>query len=219
MSSTTDRAEMGAEIMAGLYSNPPKIFLLNGPPRSGKDTGSEWLSKHFGGRVLKFANPIKRTVTALFHNGDRKAFMAMDTAELKDTPQDIYFGKSCRAVQIGVSENFLKPFFNDTGVFGRLLVNEIDAYRDRLFTGPFFISDSGFRTEAEVLIEKYGAENIFLLRLHRENHTFKGDSRGYITLKDLNVREFDITNTNDNLPAFYENLRYVVDHCLNPVKL
>lgn len=33
MSSTTDRAETGAETMAGLYSNSPKIFLLNGPPR------------------------------------------------------------------------------------------------------------------------------------------------------------------------------------------
>lgn len=219
MSSTIDRPYEGAETVTEPAAIPPKIFLLNGPPRSGKDTGSEWLAKHFGGRILTFANPIKRTVTALFHNNDRKAFAAFDTADLKDTPQSLYFGKTCREVQIGVSENFLKPFFNDTGVFGKLLVGEIEHYRDRLFEGPFFISDSGFRPEAEVLIEKYGAENVFLFRLHREGYTFKGDSRGYITLKDMGVREFDITNTNDNLPAFYESLRYVVDHCLNPVKL
>ncbi len=204
------------EFFAPVY---PKVFLINGPPKSGKDTAARYLAEKFDGRTLKFAGPIKRTVTAIYHNNDRRAFDCLDTAEMKDVPQACYFGKSCREAQIGVSEHFLKPFHNDTGIFGKLLTKEIDAYLNRLFSGAFFISDSGFRPEAEELINKYGAQNTFLLRIFRDGYTYKGDSRGYITLKDLGVREFDVQNMDGNLSAFYESLRAIVDNCLHPVTL
>jgi hypothetical protein len=198
-------------------SNQPKFFLLNGPARSGKDTAGKHLALTFGGQLVKFAEPIKRTVTAIYHGGSRADFNSYDTAELKDIPQDIYFGKTCREVQIGVSENFLKPFHNDQSVFGKLLNRDVQRLLERGETGPFFITDSGFNREAELLVEQYGASNVFLFRIFREGHTFSGDSRGYITLKHLGVREFDVENMTGNVQAFYDVLNSIVPHCLKPV--
>lgn len=198
----------------------PKIFLLNGPPRAGKDTAAARLSHFYSGGskgLKKFAAPIKDAVTAIYHGGNREEFNRFDTAELKDTPQEVYFGKTCRQVQIGVSENFLKPFHNDSGIFGKILRNDIqrdlETDNDWVFK-TYFISDSGFRPEAEILIEEFGAENVILFRIFREGYTFKGDSRGYITLKDLGVREFDIHNQEDNLSAFYASLEQIVEYCI-----
>lgn len=196
----------------------PKFFLLNGPPRSGKDTAGAYLTSEFGGRMLKYAEPIKRTVTAIYHGGNRKEFNKYDTAELKDIPQDIYFGKTCREVQIGVSEAFLKPFHNDTGIFGKLLNRDVSKMIESGdCEGPFFITDSGFRRESEMLVQQYGARNVFLFRIFREEHSFDGDSRDYITLKDLGVQEFDIQNTEGNLNAFYAAIARIIPFCLRTI--
>lgn len=195
------------------FEGAPSIFLLNGPPRSGKDTAAKYLEQRYSGKLLKFAEPIKRAVTAIYHGGNRAEFDKYDTPELKDTPQAVYFGKTCREVQIAVSENFLKPFHGDKGIFGKILALEIDRQLPRYQEGPYFISDSGFRGEAEILVDKYGSCNVFLVRIHRESHSFKGDSRDYITLKDLGVQEFDLDNIEDNLLAFFGAAEHIVKCC------
>lgn len=214
---------MGSTQFSGDDENPvilqtkePLFFLLNGPPRSGKDTAAVWLEKRYDGKLLKFAEPIKRAVTAIYHGGDRAEFDKYDTAELKDTPQEVYFGKTCRQVQIGVSEAFLKPFHGDQRIFGNILARQVERIHGRLASGPYFISDSGFRPEAEVLVDKYGAKNIILFRIFRDGFTFGQvtDSRNYITLRDLGVREFDIQNPNDNMQAFYGALDNILEHCI-----
>lgn len=181
----------------------PKIFLLNGPPRSGKDTGGAWLAAKYG-TLVKFAAPIKAGVTAIYHGGNRDEFDKYDSAELKDLPQAVYFGKSCREVQIAVSETFLKPFHGDQAVFGHILVKEIERRENipALFSRRnYFVTDSGFRPEAEVLVEKYGAQNVFLIKVQRDNCDYRGDSRGYI---DLGVPTLSISN--DTLDEYLEGL-------------
>jgi hypothetical protein len=190
-----------------------QIFLLNGPPRAGKDTAAEHLARLYTAQVKKFAEPIKRAVTAIYHGGDKAEFQKYDSPELKDIPQEVYFGKSSRECQIGVSENFLKPFHNDQGVFGKILLQQI--LREHSATKYlYFISDSGFRREAEVLVERFGPRNVNLFRIFRDGYTFKGDSRDYITLKDLGVREFDIQNHDGNESIMFDEMHSIVDHCL-----
>lgn len=198
----------------------PIVILLNGPPGSGKDTAGEHLTFVYeNSRILKLADPLKRAATAIYHNGNRDAFNINDTLENKGIPQDCYFGKTCREVQIGISEAFMKPFHNDQRVFGKILKDRIKFAHEHDGTKIFFITDSGFRPEAEELIEEFGAENVFLFRLHRENHTYKTDSRGYITLKDLGVREFDIQNPDENKNAYFASLENIINNILKPIKL
>lgn len=195
----------------------PVIYLLNAPARSGKDLGANYLAQKFG-KVMKFAEPIKAAVTAIYHNGNRAEFDKYDTAALKDIPQAVYFGKTCREVQIGVSEEFMKPFHNDKMVFGRILANSIDKFIEDMDTPSlnichgqpkFFISDSGFRQEAEVLIDKFGAENIHLFKIIRPGYTYEGDSRSYIELADLGVFTREIKN-DKSIAEFYTALDYAV---------
>ena len=56
------------------------------------------------------------------------------------------------------------------------------------------VSDSGFDYEAEPVVRHFGAEHTFLVRLYRSGCDFKGDSRGYISLSHLGVREIEYQN-------------------------
>ncbi len=195
----------------------PKIFLLNGAKLSGKDTGGGWLAAKYG-TVVKFAEPIKRAVTAVYHAGNRDEFDKYDTPELKDLPQDIYFGKSCREVQISVSETWLKKFHNDDRIFGKFLIKDIERRQDMpnlLSRRNYFVTDSGFAPEAEALIEKYGAGNVFLARIHCPGCNFTGDSRSYINLDAYGIRTRDIQNSKEpgGLNTYLENLDAFVKSC------
>lgn len=139
---------------------------------------------------MKFAKPLKDGCTAIYCNNDRAKFDEFDNPELKDVKHPQFHGQSCRSVQISLSEDYLKPKFG-TKVFGDILANAIKNMEPSQYV---FVSDSGFRPEAEVLVEEFGAENVVLIRIHRENCTFDGDSRSYINLSDLGVKTFDIDN-------------------------
>lgn len=182
-----------------------KIILFNGPPRSGKDTLAAMLQGELSASkamlftsVEKFAAPLKRTACSIYCNGNTQEWYKYDSAELKDTPSDNFFGKTPREVQIAISEQYMKPVHGEA-VFGKMLVKNIKrALVTAEGTKPpydgFLISDSGFRQEAEELIKEFGAENVILVRLVREGFTYEGDSRDYINLDDLGVVTYDITN-------------------------
>lgn len=197
----------------------PKIILLNGPPGSGKDTAGEHLEIVYPHScIMKLADPLKRAATAIYHDGDRHAFNKLDTLENKGKPQDCYFGKTCREIQIGISEAFMKPFHDDKRVFGKILKRRIkDAVKSEGLK-LFFITDSGFRPEAEELIEEFGAENVFLVRLYREGHTYNTDSRGYIELEDLGVQEFNVKNHEGDKKGYFFELEKIVNKILNEGK-
>lgn len=170
----------------------PFIFLFNGPPGSGKDTlAGELASVDFKGRIVKFAGPIKRVMRAIY---GAELFDSFDTFEKKGIKAAEFFGQSCRDEQIAISEDYLKPRHGE-GVFGQLLNLEIDRLNKNELVDNFYVSDSGFRPEAEVLVEKYGADRVFLFQIHRPGHTFEGDSRSYIDLSDLGVSCFALHNT------------------------
>lgn len=174
-----------------------KIILINGAPRSGKDTISAMLKQIFPTDVLeeKFARPIKLTVPMLFgipHDEFKKHY---DSARHKDSAAPAFFGKTPRQVQIALSETFLKPLFGE-GIFGRLLVSRIVRTQSKS-SRCVVVSDSGFRAEAEELVKEFGADNIFLWRLHRDGCDYSSDSRGHISLADLGVIELDIDNNGE----------------------
>lgn len=180
-----------------------KIFLLNGPPRCGKDTAASYLAMvTHSGIVMKFAEPLKDGCCAVFCRNKRELFNSFDTPEMKDEPHNQFLGLSCRQAQIDMSEKYLKVIYGQE-VFGKILAEKIDK---TLFSA-IFVSDSGFEPEAKVLVDKFGAENVIVIRIHREGHTYNGDSRNYIG--DIGqCATYDITNT--DLGQYYKEMQSII---------
>jgi len=169
-----------------------KIILFNGPPKSGKDFGAQYVEANFEGAILnKFAKVLKERTHALygFHWRTHDYYEDCKNDSHKD-----FLGLSPRQAYINVSETYFKPTHGEK-VFGILLAQELDKSEWDLVA----ISDSGFKGEAEVLIDKYGAENITLIRVHREGCDFSKDSRSHIVLP---VKTFDIRNHGDDSYIF-----------------
>ncbi|WP_378347435.1 hypothetical protein [Acinetobacter baumannii] len=198
-----------------------RVILLNGPPNTGKDVSAEMLKELFGGGSHKAFKDVLYEETAKYFNVglDWMRSMATDRTT-KEAPTRKLFDKdlnwivrlaltllsfirpvgfSPRQALIHVSENIIKPRFGDT-YFGHKLLEAIKASGDE-FT---FVSDSGFIKEIHPLVEA-GLE-VYVLRLKREGCTYAGDSRRYLTdkeLKELGVHVIDIDNngTLDELKA------------------
>lgn len=173
-------------------SNPGKcrVLLINGPPRSGKDTIGSALRRainNLGSNHLVCA--VERKFAAYLKDAAASIYPAIQCWETdKDTPQPALFGRTKREVLINLSENHFKPLYG-TDFFGRRLVDAIEELRP---TSPFnrltvMVTDSGFNPEARVLIDNYGKSNVMLMRVFRGGCTYEGDSRDYLDHKSLGL--------------------------------
>ena len=169
-----------------------KIVLLNGPASSGKDHAAKYIvSNYKQAKLDKFARVLKERTHALYGFPWREWYYYEDC---KDKPSDDFYGITPRQAYIGVSEKYFKPMHDDY-IFGRLLEKELENDPSMLVA----VSDSGFESEAKVLIQRYGVKNVILIRIHREGFTFAdvNDSRGYIELPE--IAQFDIDNPGDKV--------------------
>ena len=191
-----------------------KIILLNGPPRSGKDFAGDLLRDETeDGAIVKFAQILKERTHAFYDLCNPltgKPYAHDRYEDCKDEPNDDFEGLTPREAYIAISEQYVKPVHGEKQ-FGIWLADEMRCYDDAHFS-PLIVTDSGFRPEAEVLVEEFGAENIVLARIHREGCTFEGDARSYIDLADLGVRCVDVPNP--GTPD--EFLKLLQDLVLNP---
>lgn len=159
-----------------------RVLLLNGPPRSGKDTLARLLQESYvmsGGAIpvfqAKFAAPIKR------HFSDSWR-VSLDWIE--DNKDKVFMhGVTVRQMLIAYSEKYMKPLFG-AGIFGKMMVSRLAEIEEHLNEPPsVVISDSGFAAEAREVIE--AGHKVHLIRLHRSGFDFNGDSRGYLEELDL----------------------------------
>lgn len=178
-----------------------KVILINGPPRSGKDTVANLMSDYW----IRTANDYtlhKYKFADLLHLFWQEIFYAFRTdkdtdryvdGDLKSTMhEDI--GVSYRNGMIALSEDFVKPMLGKN-FFGRLTANKIlrDAEESH-YPLVAVISDSGFVEEAISIVETFGAENVLLVHLFRDKCNFTGDSRSYINLDAFGVQTIEIEN-------------------------
>jgi hypothetical protein len=172
------------------------LILLNGPPRSGKDTAGRILHEVLGYPLHKFTEPMDRALPAFVGiTPERWAFLR---EHAKDKACEELGGLLPREVLISFSETWAKPLFG-RDIFGQLMRRSLQAQ-------PAILTDCGFRREVECVVPDYPPEEVLLLRLHRPGCTFSKDSRAYITLADLGVRELDLEN-HGTLAAFDEQIR------------
>lgn len=168
-----------------------KIILVNGPPRSGKDTVMRLLrGNDFGfNRVPvheKFARPHK------------EAFAGIMGAEIDDdfnvepfesTKGDLIptLGVSYRQWQIDFSEKFMKPLYGKD-IFGNLMIRRLEQLRTHDIV---IITDCGFQVEVDVLRKAVHMDlDLLLLKMKRAGTSFAGDSRSYVTLDGSGPEEW-----------------------------
>lgn len=159
-----------------------KAILLNGPPRSGKDTIGSALSQLTGAAgCMKFSEPIRTFMQLTFG-------IDMDIVA-KDLPHTELHGRTPRQVAIQYSESFIKPLFG-IEFFGRALARRMKAMIDQ--TSHVYVTDSGFPGEARALGAAIGYENVLQVILDRPGCTFAHDSRSYWNV--LDIGHVDFTN-------------------------
>ncbi len=169
------------------------VIFLNGPPGCGKDYAGHEL---FPAICVKFAGILKERTHALYDLRNAltgKPYAHSHYEDVKDEPTDDFLGLTPREAYIAVSETYMKPT-HGIDVFGKLLLASLTSNPFMSESPVFAITDSGFREEAEVIVEHFGAENCYLIRIHAKGLDFSGDSRGYIDLSDLDVKTTDVSN-------------------------
>ncbi len=145
------------------------IILVNGPPRSGKDTFYRFAKQWVTCQEYKMSSPLKRGLAAFFGWSGEDA---KHIEEYKDQTSAFCFGKTFRETQISLSEEWAKVQWG-ADIFGRIAVNRIDD----IMCPTVIVTDSGFQIEANTMIKGLGYGRCALVTLSRPDCTFEGDSR------------------------------------------
>lgn len=176
-----------------------RLILLNGAPRSGKDTAADaivatlsaWRAMRSGPAVVKWgmSYALKEGTHALYGHPEKPH----DAYEnVKDKPHPDFFGLTPRQAYIAVSEKLMKPL-HGKDVFGKIFVRRVHP----MCPGPrdaVISPDAGFTDEWAPSLAEFGACNMLLIRVHAEARgcTFAHDSRNYINLPG--VETVDLCN-------------------------
>ena len=100
------------------------VFLINGPPRAGKDLSGRLLAQMLPGeaKITKFATVLKvacHAVLAILSNAG-KVFPQDHFEHDKDEPCEEFLGAKPREGYIKMSEDFCKPLFGKK-IFGKVI--------------------------------------------------------------------------------------------------
>ena len=160
---------------------PMQVVLLNGPPKSGKDTIADALVQAVGplwSVNYKLSSVLKATARVMFSLSDTQ-YNALERPENKDKKGHVGLSnkKSWREILISLSEDYIKPTYGEN-FFGLATVKALNTFSSRGYS-HVFISDSGFKEEAETLVTMCPTCNFTLARLHRDGTDFNNDSRSY----------------------------------------
>lgn len=154
-----------------------RLLLLNGPPRSGKDTLANLVSAKFPSLIahMKMSGYLKEMASKLFpYSFDKEEWLEKN----KDKKVEALYNQTPRQVLIRLSEGFYKPLFG-ADFFGHMMKARINSIANFGYTGVA-VSDCGFDEEIKPLWKVFGAENVRVVRLYRSHCDFQDDSRAYV---------------------------------------
>ena len=185
-----------------------KIYILNAPPNSGKDTLGDYLVKEHCWHKEQMKTPLFTIAAAMLGLNLEQFVLLYSSREWKETYHQT-IKMTPRQLLILVSEDFVKPICgqNAFGVLAtrRLLLQDID--KNTVF------SDGGFVDEIKPLVDTFGKENVVVIRIHRKGCTFDGDSRSYITNRqadELGINIHDFYNDEQPLETLYEDFVHFI---------
>jgi hypothetical protein len=201
---------------------PIKVFVLNAPPYSGKDTLADYMVEKFEFRdfthaiKLSFASPLKDANKIIFQLTPEDVDLLESSKETKDSPNhELLHGKSWREVNIALSEQFLKPSYGKD-IFGNIMAKKIKMrYKNEMYPGwlttmNVFIADCGFTYEVSPIIDLVGKDNVIAIQIDRPDCNFKSDSRSYINTEELGIKKIIIQN-DGNKEQFLINAQSIIE--------
>lgn len=146
------------------------IVIFTGPPSSGKDTiGNMFENRHHNFTKKEFKAPLIRMVKAAFDIDDF-LWNRMFNEREKNKAQALLQWKSPRETLISFSEDMMKPIYGKD-IFGILCAQEMSLLQN------YYVTDGGFKEEIKPLIDKFGEDKIYVIKLNRANTSYEGDSR------------------------------------------
>lgn len=152
-----------------------QLIILNGPPRSGKDSLAKYLcSKYKAFHHVKFANELKTIAHRLYNTPEQHP----DAYEnFKDTPLTEFINLTPRQAYINLSEDYIKKH-HGKDFFGLQLISTIKKVPDNN-ENVFIVSDGGFEEELLPLLEAFRPSLITIVQIYRQGCSFDNDSRHY----------------------------------------
>jgi hypothetical protein len=161
-----------------------QIVIFNGPPKSGKDTLTDYLIKNYGNmQHVKYAYSLKQMVHRVYDTPEKhpEAY-----EKYKDQPLSEFIGLTPRQAYISMSEDYIKKN-HGKDFFGLQLILTIKR-RNTKEDDVFLVSDGGFDEELEPLLHNFDPSLISVVQLYRKNCSFEGDSRNYFNVERFQSR-------------------------------
>lgn len=149
-----------------------KLIILNGPPRSGKDTCAMAISEALSIPHVKLSWPLKYIIADVLGLSQQM----MEANKERGTQYEL----SPRQLQIALFQQVSKVFGDKW--LASMLVTRIDR---NSVDDVFVVSDCGRIPEVETVVNAFGADNVLLVRLFRKGTDFKNDIRGYVPVETV----------------------------------
>lgn len=182
----------------------PKIIFVNGPPGAGKDTVSKMLNDLVNIKttrraiLTKFTKPMDDVLKTMWEACYLQPKHNYSFHDIRETHKDkpvLHKEGVPRQALIDLSEGWFKKYGGPT-IMGRIAGNYVDANQDGRTT--FIFSDSGFYQEAlglQGIVKTAKPNEMVVIQVHREGHTFEGDSRNWLDARDVGIPLIQLDNS------------------------
>jgi len=180
------------------------IILLNGPPRSGKDTAAEFITLMVGNskvQHIKMSRPMKAALRLIF------GFTMAEVRELEENKDQgngpEFADLSYREMQIKLFEHLKETYGPE--VLGRIFIRH-DRHTMKRHT---VVSDAGLTVEIEPIVEAYPYKDIGLIQIRRPGCNFDNDIREYIG-PHKSIGNFEVVENKYDLELFQAQIKRVL---------
>ena len=176
------------------------IFLLNGPPRSGKDTAGRFIMSMLqDAYYYKMSRPLKRAVQAIYGFNDQVFRLLEDN---KDEKTDFLYGITYRQAQIAVFAGL--ELKHNSQILSHIAIDNITH---GVVHNHTVITDCGMTPEAQHLVDYFGKKKVCLIKLERPGCDFEHDIREYV---DIDCTLQTTINNEHTLDIFEAQVRKVL---------